>query len=70
MTRISYDRPANIEGILEAVRRQEYDGIPRHVYVDGKIMKWDWELPEGVVVDIEGEALEDHIRRLIDGQQG
>lgn len=44
---ISYQTPADMEAIEEAVRRQQYDGIPRHIYNDGRIMKWDWELLDG-----------------------
>ena len=48
----------------EAVRRTSVDGIPRYVTNDGRIMKYDWELPEGVP-DWTQEELEQHIANLI-----
>ena len=54
--------------VMEAARRMNYDGIPRHVFTDGKIMKWDWECPD--TVDVDTDDLEEHVRRLLDGQQG
>lgn len=68
--RISQDEGAPQEAIDEAIRRSTRDGIPRHVHLSGRIMKWDWELPEDALQgDLAGEALEEHIRTLI-GNQG
>lgn len=51
----------------EKNRRTAADGIPRRITAEGKIMKLDWELPQDAIVDdISGEALEEHIRRLLD----
>ncbi len=47
MNQISYDSPPRYDAIVEAICRQQQDGIPRHVYADGRIMKWDWVLVDG-----------------------
>lgn len=52
----------------EATRRTEIDGIPRFVTSEGKIMKRDWEFPEGCTPELTGEALEAHIERLLKEQ--
>ena len=44
LLRISVEQGAPDEAVMEAARRMNYDGIPRTVYADGKIMKWDWQL--------------------------
>ena len=49
--------------VIEAQRRRAIDGIPRYVRRDGKIMKYDWELP--AEADVDPNALEDHIARLL-----
>ena len=67
---ISVDDGAPVDAIAEAVMRNQADGIPRHVYADGRIMKWDWEIPSEIEDNLEGEALEDHIRRLMEQQNG
>lgn len=57
------------EDALEAAARTAVDGIPRQVMEDGTIMKLDWEL----CADTEGideEGLEDHVRRLLEAQDG
>jgi hypothetical protein len=71
LIRISLHHGASEADFLEAARRCYYDGIPRTVYESGHIMKWDWICPD--TVDVDDELLEDHVRRLIeaqDGQQG
>lgn len=65
--KISCDDGAPKDAIKEAFFRTEWDGIPRHVYADGRIMKYDWELQPGVE-ELEGDALEDHIARLLEEQ--
>lgn len=52
----------------EAARRTSFDGIPRFVTEDGRIMKCDWEMPEEDTGEISGETLEERIQRLIDEQ--
>jgi hypothetical protein len=53
---------------VEMLRRTHLDGIPRHI-VNGKIMKYDWELSDDMDVEkLEGQALEDHIQTLIESQ--
>jgi hypothetical protein len=51
----------------ELARRTAIDGIPRHVSVErGTIMKCDWELASEHLDDVlEGEALEQHIAKLM-----
>jgi catechol-2,3-dioxygenase len=77
--RMSVEQGAPDEAVMEAAYRMNYDGIPRHVYADGKIMKWDWELSEGALTLEQVEAMptfEEHVARLIaeaeveDGKQG
>lgn len=54
----------------EARRRTDRDGIPRYITADGKIMKCDWELvPDDTNDVLEGEALEEHIAKLLREQQ-
>lgn len=69
--KVSWDRGASYEDVVEAVRRVFVrDGVPRHVYADGKIMKYDWILSGPIEDNLDGTALEDHVQRMIDGQQG
>lgn len=46
MTKVTNDYDAPESAVEEAKRRNAIDGIPRHVYSDGRIMKYDWELTE------------------------
>lgn len=69
LIRISVKRNASEEDYLEACRRSYWDGIPRTVYADGRIMKWDWQAPLGVVAD-DGTSLEDHVTRLLEAENG
>ena len=42
------------------------DGIPRRITDDGRIMKCDWSLSKELLEDnLEGEALEEHIAKLM-----
>lgn len=66
MNKVSCDDGAPEDAIGEAYRRNKLDGIPRHVYEDGRIMKYDWELSSEY--DLQGEALEEHIQRLMEAQ--
>lgn len=69
--RINVEQGSPDDAVMEAARRMNYDGIPRHVYSDGKIMKWDWELSsEDLEDNFDGEALEEHIARLLEQQHG
>jgi len=46
--KVSWDDGASYEDVVEAVRRVFVrDGVPRHVYADGRIMKYDWVLTTG-----------------------
>lgn len=64
LLRMNVKQGAPDEAVMEAARRMNYDGIPRTVYKNGAIMKWDWECPD--TADIDEEGLEDHVRRLLD----
>lgn len=45
---VSWDEGASYEAVVEAVRRVFVrDGVPRHVYADDRIMKYDWVLTDG-----------------------
>ncbi len=69
--RISVYDGAPDDAVMEAARRMNFDGIPRTVFIDGKIMKWDWHLDKDSLEDnLEGESLEEHIKAMLDGQQG
>jgi hypothetical protein len=71
VNKVTNDLGAPLDSIEEAARRYLADGIPRHVYADGRIMKYNWELSSDMdVEDLRGEALEDHIRRLLEEQNG
>lgn len=48
MLKVTHEESAPKEAIGEAIRRNARDGIPRHVYEDGLIMKYDWEPTEGM----------------------
>jgi hypothetical protein len=55
--------------VVEAKRRRDIDGIPRYIAADGRIIKCDWELVSADSNDnLEGEALEEHIRKLMKEQ--
>jgi hypothetical protein len=63
---VSWDRGAPFDDVVEAVRRVfNRDGIPRHVYLDGKIMKYDWFPPEGT----EDDNFEEHVQKLLEEQE-
>lgn len=67
--KISFDENAPKDAVREAFFRTEADGIPRHVYADGRIKKYDWELhPDTLNDDLTGESLEEHIRKLMEQQ--
>jgi len=72
LLRISVEQGAPDEAVMEAARRMNYDGIPRTVYADGKIMKWDWEVSEQDQEEwLSGEEFKDHVTRLLQyGEQG
>jgi len=66
--KVSWDDGASYEDVIEAVRRVFVrDGVPRHVDADGNIRKYDWELLD---LDYVADAYDDHVKRLLDGQQG
>lgn len=55
----------------EAQRRTAMDGIPRYITDDGRIMKCDWELSADLLNDdLKGEAMEEHIAKLMEQQNG
>lgn len=66
----SYDEGAPRDAIVEAFHRTQWDGIPRHVYADGRIMKYNWEMPSKGVEILEGDALEEHIAQLLEEHGG
>lgn len=67
--KVTWDEGAPFDSVVEAVRRVYVrDGIPRHVYEDGLIMKYDWVYSGEH--DLVGETLEEHIAKLIEEQDG
>lgn len=71
--KVSWDRGASYDDVVEAVRRVfAGDGIPRHAYEDGRIMKYDWSLATGneLLDSATCISYEEHIQQLMEQQDG